>query len=89
MSELKISDDVRDLVDIERRQCQRSSAAINLNEEDLKSDVLKLIQQIEVRLYQRSSFGSIFQRLRLADSICCGEGMECLEREIRDRVAQK
>jgi U-box domain/Armadillo/beta-catenin-like repeat len=90
MPELKISDDVRDLVHLARCQCRRSRATVNPNEEDLKSDVLKLIQQIEREIVpERSSLESIFQRLGLDDSISCRDEMECLEREIGDRVAQK
>lgn len=90
MSELEISDDVRDLVDLARRQCRRSQPSVNPNEEDLKSDVLKLIQQIEHEIVpERSILESIFRRLGLDDSISCQDEMECLEREIGDRVAQK
>ncbi|KAJ1686647.1 hypothetical protein LUZ63_018037 [Rhynchospora breviuscula] len=90
MSELEISDDVRDLVDLARRQSRRSQQAVNPNEEDLKSDVLKLIQQIEREIVpERSNLESIFHRLGLDDSISCRDEMECLEREIGDRVAQK
>ncbi|KAJ3669071.1 hypothetical protein LUZ60_011021 [Juncus effusus] len=90
ISELDLTDDVRDLVDLVRRQCRRSVPQVNPTEESLKSEVLQLIVQIEREIVpERPKLESIFERLGLDDSRGCRDEIESLEREIGDRVSQK
>lgn len=88
LADLDLSDDVRDLVELVRRQCRRGS--LPSAEGRLRSEILDMIREIERGIVpDRSRLESIFERLGLRDSRSCRDEIECLEREIGDRVAEK
>ncbi|XP_072997232.1 U-box domain-containing protein 16-like [Typha latifolia] len=90
IDDLDLSDDVKDLVRLARRQSRRSSPIADPAEEELRSEVLDLIREIEREIVpERSRLEAIFEKLGLDDSRSCRDEIECLEREIGDRVAEK
>nr|CAD1817487.1 unnamed protein product [Ananas comosus var. bracteatus] len=89
-AELAVAEDVRDLVDLARRQCRRSTPAPDPAEDALRSEVLKLIREIEMEIVpDRARLAAIFELLGLDDSPSCRDEIELLEREIGDRAAEK
>lgn len=90
LGELDVGEDVRDLVDLVRRQCRRSTAAVNPAEAALRGEILDIIREIEREIVpDRSKLESVFEKLGLDDSRSCRTEIESLEREIGDRVAEK
>ncbi|PKA57635.1 U-box domain-containing protein 16 [Apostasia shenzhenica] len=90
LPDLQLSEDVRDLVDLLRRQCRRSSLAVDPADAALRCEILAMIQEIEREVVpDLSRLGSIFHGLRLDDARSCRNEIECLEREIGDRILEK
>ncbi|KAH7654049.1 Zinc finger RING/FYVE/PHD-type protein [Dioscorea alata] len=89
MAELDLSEDVRELVDLLRRQCRRSDPPSDLEEESLRLEIQAMIREIENEIVpDRERLEKMFDRLGLIDSRSCSDEIECLEREIGDRVAE-
>ncbi|KAJ0974184.1 hypothetical protein J5N97_016149 [Dioscorea zingiberensis] len=87
--ELDLSEEVRELVDLLRRQCRRSDSPSDTGEESLRLEILEMIREIENEIVpDRARLEKIFDRLGLDDSRSCRDEIECLEREIGERVAE-
>ncbi|XP_010922712.1 U-box domain-containing protein 16 [Elaeis guineensis] len=90
LAEIDVGEDVRDLVDLVRRQCRRSVASVDPAEAALRGEILDIIREIEREIVpDRSKLEAVFERLGLDDSRSCRTEIESLEREIGDRVAEK
>lgn len=86
LPDLAVSDDVRDLIELVRRQCCRRS---DDNSTTLRSEVLEMILQIERGVVpDRKVLESVFDRVGIFDSAACRDEIESLEREIGDHVAE-
>ncbi|EHA8591370.1 U-box domain-containing protein 16-like [Cocos nucifera] len=90
LAELDVGEDVRDLVDMVRRQCRRSAAAVDPAEATLRGEIFDIICEIEREIVpDRSKLEAVFEKLGLDDSRSCRDEIESLEREIGDQVAEK
>lgn len=88
LNDLEISEDVRDLVSFVRKQCKKSDKNCYDKEVDkIRSEMLDLIREVEHEIVpDRSKLETIFNKLGLDDTRSCGVEIECLEREIGEKV---
>ncbi|KAH0460992.1 hypothetical protein IEQ34_008567 [Dendrobium chrysotoxum] len=90
LSDLRLSDDVRDLVDLLRSQCCRSRSTVDPDVSNLRREILAIIHEIECEIVpERSRLAAILHNLGLDDTQSCRREVECLEREIGERVSEK
>ncbi|XP_020598174.1 U-box domain-containing protein 16-like isoform X2 [Phalaenopsis equestris] len=90
LPDLHLTDDVRDLVDLLRRQCRRSNPAVDPKDDALRYEILFMIREIEQEVVpDLSRLTSIFEQLGFDGTRSCRNEIECLEREIGDRVSEK
>ncbi|XP_020596776.1 U-box domain-containing protein 16-like [Phalaenopsis equestris] len=90
ISDLRLSDDVRDHVDLLRCQCSRSTPTVDPDVSALRREILAIIHEIELEIVpDRSRLAAILHNLGLNDSSSCRREIECLEREIGERVSDK
>ncbi|KAI0501863.1 hypothetical protein KFK09_016808 [Dendrobium nobile] len=90
LPELRLSDDVRDLVDLLRRQCCRSNPAVDPTDDALRCEILSMIREIEQEVVpDLSRLTAIFEKVGIDGTRSCRNEIECLEREIGDRVSEK
>lgn len=90
LAKLDVGEDVRDVVDLVRRQCRRSAAAVDPAEAALRGEIFDIISGIEREIVpDRSKLELVFVKLGLDDCRSCRTEIESLEREIGDRIAEK
>ncbi|KAL0919528.1 hypothetical protein M5K25_011626 [Dendrobium thyrsiflorum] len=90
LSDLRLSDDVRDHVDLLRSQCCRSRSTVDPDVSNLRREILAIIHEIECEIVpERSRLAAILHNLGLDDTQSCRREVECLEREIGERVSEK
>ncbi|WOK96709.1 U-box domain-containing protein 16-like [Canna indica] len=88
LAELRISDDVRDLVRLLRRQLRRSSPAVDSAALALRRDILELIAGVEGgSVPDRGALQGFFRRFGLNDAWSCCHEIERLENDIADSGA--
>ncbi|KAI0512022.1 hypothetical protein KFK09_012656 [Dendrobium nobile] len=90
LSDLRLSDDVRDLVDLLHSQCCRARSTVDPDVSNLRREILSIIHEIECEIVpERSRLAAILHNLGLDDTQSCRREVECLEREIGERVSEK
>ncbi|XP_043705518.1 U-box domain-containing protein 16-like [Telopea speciosissima] len=81
--EFDLSDDVKELVVLLKKQCCAAKAFVDPIAENLMREVLKMLDHIERELVpEQSKLESIFERLGLFDSKSCRDEIERLKDEI-------
>lgn len=89
-SALNLTDDIRDQVDLLRKQCSRSKPFVDPTDEALRSEILQFIDHIEKEsVPDRVRLGAVFEKLGLEDSRSCREEIRCLEDEIANQNSEK
>ncbi|XP_042480454.1 U-box domain-containing protein 16-like [Macadamia integrifolia] len=79
-----LSEDVKDVVVLLKNQCYKAKAFMDPIPENLKREVLKMIDRIEREIVpKQSKLESIFERLGFCDSKSCRDEIERLEDEIQ------
>ncbi|THU71320.1 hypothetical protein C4D60_Mb04t00170 [Musa balbisiana] len=87
LAELRVPEDVRDLLRLLRRQLRRTSPAADPAALSLRRDVLELVAGVESgTVPDRGALRGIFRRLSLDGARSCRHEIERLERDIADRV---
>lgn len=90
LPDLPLSDDVRDLVDLLRCQCCRSTSSADLHASALRREILAIVHEIECEIVpDRSRLAAIFHNLGLNDTQSCRREIERLKREIGERSSEK
>ncbi|KAK3007172.1 hypothetical protein RJ639_016564 [Escallonia herrerae] len=88
--DMNLTEDVVELVCLIRKQCSKTKAFVDPVDEDLKTDVNKLLLSIQREIVpDHSKLKEIFDRLQLRDSAICGDEIECLEDEARNQTDEK
>ncbi|KAK3015336.1 hypothetical protein RJ639_007279 [Escallonia herrerae] len=88
--EMNLTEDVVELVCLIRKQCSEAKAFVDPVDDDLKTDVNKLLLSIQREIVpDHSKLKEIFDRLQLRDSAICGDEIECLEDEARNQTDKK
>lgn len=88
VSDLGLGDDSVELVDLLQKQCRRSSAAVDPEDEELRSEILEMVgdhSKLEI-VPDHPKLENMFERLGVNDFKNLCEEIERLEVEIRDRV---
>ncbi|URD97659.1 Ubox [Musa troglodytarum] len=87
LAELRVPEDVRDLLRLLRRQLRRTSPAVDPAALSLRRDVLELVAGVEIgTVPDRGALRGIFRRLSLDGARSCRHEIESLERDIADCV---
>ncbi|XP_042503597.1 U-box domain-containing protein 16-like [Macadamia integrifolia] len=82
--EFDLSDDVKELVVLLRKQCCRAITIVDPLAENLKQEVLKMLDDIEEAIIpEKSKLENLFERLELRDSSSCRDEIERLEEEVQ------
>lgn len=90
LPDLRLSDDVRELVDLLCIQCGRSSSAVDPADDALRREVLSMIRDIEQEVApDLIRLATIFDKLGLNGTRSCRNEIDLLEGEIGDRVSEK
>ncbi|OVA17259.1 Armadillo [Macleaya cordata] len=88
--EFDLSDDVKELVLLIRKQCWERKSFIDPTDKNLRYEVLKLLDQIKKEIVpDHSKLNEIFDKLGLRDSNSCKEEIESLEEEVQNQVCEK
>ncbi|CAL4908702.1 unnamed protein product [Urochloa decumbens] len=88
VADLGLADDVADLLALASRQCRRAAGAAEPAE--LKAGVLALIHEVEREIVpERETLEGILEEVGINDPASCSDEIETLEREIRDRAAER
>ncbi|CAL9049660.1 U-box domain-containing protein 16-like isoform X1 [Musa acuminata AAA Group] len=87
LAELRVPEDVKDLLRLLRRQLRRTSPAVDPAALSLRRDVLELVAGVESgTVPDRGALRGIFRRLSLDGARSCRHEIERVERDIADRV---
>ncbi|KAK8950069.1 U-box domain-containing protein 16 [Platanthera guangdongensis] len=90
LSDLRLSDDVRELVDLLGIQCGRSTSAVDPADDALRREILSMIREIEQEVVpDLIRLAAIFEKLGLNGTRSCRNEIDLLEGEIGDRVSEK
>ncbi|KAF7825434.1 U-box domain-containing protein 16 [Senna tora] len=85
-SEMQLSDDVRELLNLIMKQCSESKAFVDPKDKDLRREVLTILDRIKREIVpDQSKLADIFERLEIRDSSSCRAEIESLEEEIQNR----
>ncbi|KAK6129473.1 hypothetical protein DH2020_036786 [Rehmannia glutinosa] len=89
--ELNLNEDVEELLDLIKKQCSQNAAESgDTNDENLRIDVLKMLEDIKREIVpDNSKLSEIFERLNLSDSTSCSSEIENLEDEIQNQNDDK
>lgn len=86
VAKLEISDDVRELVTLIRKQCTESKAFVDPKDNELRHEVVTMLDRIKREIVpDDSKLADIFERLEIRDSSSCRAEIESLEEEIQNR----
>nr|XP_043610643.1 U-box domain-containing protein 16 [Erigeron canadensis] len=90
MKDMKLSQDIEELVILIRKQCSKTVFYIDEKDSVLRNDVLEKLDRIKREIVpQQFKLKEIFQKLNLNDSISCTEEIEVLEEEYRNQEDEK
>ncbi|KAK9167964.1 hypothetical protein Syun_000104 [Stephania yunnanensis] len=90
LEDFVLVDDVKELVELIRKQCWEKKAFVDPTDTDLRFEVTKLLEQFKSEIVpDRSNLENLFEKLRLRDSKSCRDEIERLEDEIRNQVSEK
>ncbi|RWR81215.1 U-box domain-containing protein 16-like protein [Cinnamomum micranthum f. kanehirae] len=90
LSALSLSDDVREQIDLLKKQCARSKPFVDPTDETLRSEILKFIDDVENEIVpDRARLAAAFKRLGLEDSRSCRDEIRCLEDQIANQNSEK
>ncbi|WOK99842.1 hypothetical protein Cni_G08554 [Canna indica] len=85
LTELQVSEDVKDLVRLLRRQLRRSSPTVDPAVLSLRRDILELVVQVESgTVPDLRELRGIVRRLGIDDCKSCHHEIECIERDITE-----
>ncbi|KAK4268447.1 hypothetical protein QN277_025104 [Acacia crassicarpa] len=86
VTELELSDDVRELVILIRKQCIESKPFVDLKDNELRHAVVTMLDRIKREIVPNHlKLVDIFERLEIRDSSSCRAEIESLEEEIQNR----
>ncbi|CAA7389281.1 unnamed protein product [Spirodela intermedia] len=87
VSDLGLGEDSVELVELLQKQCRRSSAAVDPEDEELRSEILEMVGDLEQKIIpDHSKLENMFERLGVNDFMKLCKEIERLEVEIPDRV---
>lgn len=88
--EVELSEDVEELVCLARKQCSRTKAFVDPAAEDLRREVLTMLDRIKNEIVpDQSKLSEIFSKLGLCDSSCCRHEIESLQDEVQNQIDEK
>lgn len=90
VKEMKLTQDVEELVLLMRRLCSKTTPLVEEKDVKLKIDVLEKLDRIKRQIVpQQSKLKEMFTRLELNDSATCTDEIEILEEEVRSQSDEK
>lgn len=90
VKEVRLNEDVNELVLLIRKQCSESKAFVDRRDEDLRRQVLKMLDRIKREIVpDHSRLSEIFEKLRLFDCASCRDEIEYLEDEFQNQIDEK
>lgn len=90
VKEVRLNEDVNELVLLIRKQCFESKAFVDRKDEDLRRQVLKMLDRIKREIVpDHSKLSEIFEKLRLFDCASCRDEIENLEDEFQNQIDVK
>ncbi|CAJ1948424.1 unnamed protein product [Sphenostylis stenocarpa] len=90
LQELNLTDDVRDLVILIRKQCSESRPFIGTEQINLRYDVVSVLDRIKNEIVpDQAHLSSIFEKLEIRDASSCRAEIENLEEEIHNRSEEQ
>ncbi|XP_028808619.1 U-box domain-containing protein 16 isoform X2 [Neltuma alba] len=90
VTELDLSEDVRELVILIRKQCTESKAFVDPKDNELRREVVTMLDRIKREIVpDHSKLADIFGRLEIRDSSSCRAEIESLEEEIQNRTDEQ
>lgn len=90
VKEVRLNEDVNELVLLIRKQCSESKAFVDRRDEDLRRQVLKMLDRIKREIVpDHSRLSEIFEQLRLFDCASCRDEIEYLEDEFQNQIDEK
>ncbi|KAH7514736.1 hypothetical protein FEM48_Zijuj11G0122200 [Ziziphus jujuba var. spinosa] len=88
--EVELSEDVEELVCLARKQCSRTKAFVDPAAEDLRREVLTMLDRIKNEIVpDQSKLSEMFSKLGLRDSSSCRDEIESLQGEIQNQIDEK
>ncbi|KAF6137419.1 hypothetical protein GIB67_037341 [Kingdonia uniflora] len=89
VKEFDLTEDVKDLVVLIRKQCWERKAFVDHSDRNLKLEVLKLLHHIKNEIVpDQSKLKVVFDALGLRDSTSCIVEIESLEDEVQSQVSE-
>ncbi|XP_022859258.1 U-box domain-containing protein 16-like [Olea europaea var. sylvestris] len=83
--ELNLNEDVEELFNLIKKQCSEQTSDFDSNDENLRVQVLKLLEDVKNEIVPDSKrLSEIFDRLSLRDSTSCTTEIENLEDEVQN-----
>ncbi|KAF8397020.1 hypothetical protein HHK36_018658 [Tetracentron sinense] len=90
LREFDLNEDVKELVVLIRKQFCQTKAFVDPTDENLRHDVLKLLDRIRREIVpDYSKLQEIFEKIGLRDSRSCRDEIEMLEDEIQNQICEK
>ncbi|KAF8397128.1 hypothetical protein HHK36_016035 [Tetracentron sinense] len=87
LKELDLSEDVKDLVVLMKNQCCNTEAFVDPTDENLRHDLLKLLDWIRREIVpDHSKLAEILEKLSLRDSASCRDEIVRLEHEVHIQI---
>lgn len=88
--EIGLSDDVEELVWLVRKQCAETKAFVDPDDENLRREVLILLDRIKKEIVpDQNNLSEIFSRLGIRDSSTCRAEIESLQDEVQNQTDEK
>ncbi|KAL2479313.1 U-box domain-containing protein 16 [Abeliophyllum distichum] len=88
--ELNLNEDVEELLNLIKKQCLEKASDLDSKDENLRVQVLKMLDDIKREIVPDSSkLSEIFDRLNLHDSTSCSTEIENLEDEVQNQSDDK
>lgn len=87
---LKLNDDVQELLILITKQCSEKLAYVDPKDRDLQSQVVEMLDRIEREIVpDQCKLAEIFDKLSMRDSTSCRDEIELLEEEIQSQTDEK
>ncbi|KAL2479330.1 U-box domain-containing protein 16 [Abeliophyllum distichum] len=88
--EMNLNEDVEELLNLIKKQCLEKASDLDSKDENLRVQVLKMLDDIKREIVPDSSkLSEIFDRLNLHDSTSCSTEIENLEDEVQNQSDDK
>ncbi|EXB42364.1 U-box domain-containing protein 16 [Morus notabilis] len=88
--EIGLSEDVEELVWLVRKQCAETKAFVDPDDENLRREVLNLLDRIKKEIVpDQKNLSEIFSRLGIRDSSTCRDEIESLQDEVQNQTDDK